>query len=186
MTNIVYISGASNEAAKIAIPAHLPGDLLLMGVARAINGTITVPTGWTLIATSGVTGRYTIAYKIATASDTPSGNWVGSHGLMVNVYRGAKAVGSRSIAFTKSGTNIVWPARTLQVTDGSSLVVGVGYAGLTSTGLTAPAGRVSRINANFQSCWDTGVGVPAYESQTSLLTKSQPKYVATLELVAAL
>jgi len=180
---ITHIASASVAASKITIPTHEAGDLLLMGVAKAVNGTITVPAGWTLVSTKAVTGRYTIAYKIATAPGTLSGTWKGANGLMVNVYRGATGIGDASIVYTASGTTITWPARTLQVTDGTSVVVGIGYAGLTASGLTLPLGQVARIGSNFQSCWDTGVGVTAYAAQTSTIS-NQPKYVATLELKA--
>lgn len=180
-----YVAGASNQnTTTLAIPAHVAGDLLLMGAARATNGTITVPAGWTLVATQANTGRYTIAFRIATAPGTTSGTWTGTNGLMVNIYRGASGIGNASITWSSSGSTITWPARTLQVTNGSSWVAGIGYAGSTASGLTTPTGRTSRRGANFQSCWDTNGGVASYASQTSTIT-SQAKYVATVEIKAA-
>ena len=80
----VYSTGTS-----VALPAHQPGDLIVISAIRWGSSTIpALPAGFTsLIASSSSHGRR-LGYKIATSSSETSGTWTSAIVVVASVYRG--------------------------------------------------------------------------------------------------
>ncbi|WP_207552785.1 hypothetical protein [Mycolicibacterium fortuitum] len=114
---------------SITIPAHLPGDLIILAVAQTgvsaaptkPSASGTVPAWTTVDSTANAGGMHTASF-VATASTTTSGTWGGADAMAVVVLRSAFAVGGHAMSANISAT-FTAPAVTLSRTDGSSVLL---------------------------------------------------------------
>ena len=148
---MIVVGQASAAATSVAIPAHQPGDLILVFTRRASNTTVTKPTAsgsvppWADIQAGA--GANTLALRgagyVAHRSDHTTGVWGSAAHIIVLVLRpdagkilslGPSAVGSGNNTQT-----IIYPALTLADADGSSWVVRCGTRTVAVTAVgTAP------------------------------------------------
>ena len=133
---MIVVGSASAAAGSVAIPAHQPGDLILVftkagttiSAIPAAGGT--VPT-WTSLqaATANALGLRS-AYAFATATTTTTGTWTNATHIIVLVLRPdsgkALGIGASSTGNANNQTSITYPALTLQAADGTSFGVRAG------------------------------------------------------------
>lgn len=172
---VTFINAASAGATTITIPTHQVGDLLVIFAYRDGGNTApTIPIGWTTIgsAIGGSQNSSVLAYKIATATNDPSGTWTNATGLVAHVYRGQNTInpiGANSEIGANNSTTVAYPSLTMVQTDGSSWVVGFAGHRSTNTALeTPPAGMTNRTNIvnaiNEVSGHDTNDGVSSWST----------------------
>ena len=190
-SNIIFVAQATANGTTASIPAHNVGDLLLVFAYKSGNNTPpTVPSGWITINASGAANNSSsLAYRIATGSDSGSG-FTGANEIVTLVYRGVSAVspiGANGFQHA-NGTTVTYPALSLSVTDGSSWVVGsAGVADKNTTIEVAPAGMTARANivggSAEASGFDTNGGVSSWTAKNVVIdTKSDKWGARTLEL----
>ena len=147
-STITFVGSATATGTTASIPTHNAGDLLVAFAYRDGNNTApTIPAGWTNISnsTGGSSNGSALAYRIATGSDTGTG-WSNATEVVVQVYRGISAspIGLNG-SQTGSSTTVTYPARSLNVTNGSSWVIGFAGHRSTNTNLqNAPTGMTQR------------------------------------------
>jgi hypothetical protein len=126
------VGSASGVGTSIALPAHQPGDLIVLSARRASNTAIGVPAAggtvpvWTTA--QGGAGANTLALTTvaatATASNHTSGSFNGAAHICVLVLRPdsgkALSLGASAVGNANNVQNIVYPALTLQDADGLS------------------------------------------------------------------
>lgn len=187
---ITFVNKATSTTTTITIPAHNVGDLLIMFAYRSNSNTPpTVPSGWTTIDASGAANNSSsLAYRIATGSDT-SGTWTNANELILQIYRGTNAspIGAFAAQHANS-TTVTYPALSLQVTNGTSWIIGsAGAASATSTVEVAPTGMTARsdvIGTSHEAAgFDTNGGVSSWTAKTVNISASNTKWSAkTLEI----
>lgn len=188
--------GAATGTTSATLPAHAAGDVLLAFAHRDGNTTApSLPAGWTDLGSSGANVNSSrIGYKVAASSGETSGTWTNATGLVVLVYRGCAAgdpIGD--VVGTGSSSLIIsYPALTMQVTDGSSWVVGVaGHRSNDTTGFgTAPSGMTNRSYVQDATATiignDTAGGVSSWSAQTVTATGTSGGWRSwSVELLAA-
>jgi len=159
-----YLVGSGGAiATSVTIPAHRPGDLIVMFVkASAINTLPTIPTAsgtvpsWQNVAnTSGTGSSYShsrVCCYLATANNHTSGTWTNATGFIVAVVRRASGIGG--IAFSvpaaqNPATSWTAPAVNLFKSNTTSLVLHF-YGWENSTVFTvnaAPTGYTRQYDA---------------------------------------
>lgn len=111
-TSIEFVGVTATQNQTVPIPAHQPGDLLIICAARAATSSVGIPSGWTSYINSFLSGLgWRIGYKIAASSSETSGTWTNSQRTCCIVYRGAVGLGSNSTDNSTSGFPR-WPALT--------------------------------------------------------------------------
>ena len=171
---ISYKGRDSAYATTITIPTHATGDLIVI----AARGTASVPSGWTEIRDSSYQWgtAIVVGYKLAASDSEISGTWTGAGELHVGVYDGVSSIGASA---EWAGTNITtWPALTLTQTDGSSLVIGVGF-----DSTTAPSGMTKRGTGSRITLCDTAAGTSSWTAKTTF-TPASYSAAFTFELVS--
>jgi hypothetical protein len=177
------------QAATATITAPNFGDLILVFAHR--DGSTVAPTlvsGYNNIATSGAnTNSVRIAYKISDGTETSIGTWTNATSVAVAVYRdfdpqvpiGAFLVG------TGASATMSYNGLTMQVTDGTSWVVGFGaHRTATDVGTNAPSGMTVRSSTTDIAIFDTGAGVSSWSTATAGVNASSGWTTYTIELVA--
>lgn len=171
---------------------HAAGDLILVFAYR--DGNTTAPSlasGFTNIQASGSnTNSARMGWKIAASGSETVGTWTNATSVIAVVYRGADGIGGSAITGGAS-TTISYPALTMQVTDGSSWVVGA--AGHRSTNVaieTAPSGMTnvtSVSDATDEAAWhDTNAGVTSWSAASASVGGTSSGWRSiTVELIAA-
>lgn len=200
------VLGTANSAAgnTVTIPAHAPGDLIMIFAYRDGNNATptqpaaggTVPT-WNIVTnnTGGNTNSSRVSWALATTSTHTSGTWTNATGMVAVVVRGQRkftpiggaAEAGTTFATTPSSTaNIAGSAVTQQDTTGEALllqffgaraVTAWGAAAAGYTRLTAVATEVA-CNRKDSSTTD---GAP---TQTCTTTASTGYRVAQVEILA--
>ena len=149
--SISVVGTAGAAATTIGIPAHQPGDMIIMVTRRASNTPAGVPSSgptvpvWTTIQSAGAnTLAMTAAYTIATLSTHTSGTWGLADQMICIVLRsstGTLSLGASSLGNANNTQTIVYPALTLQKTDGTSMGVRCGTRVTADNDVaTAPSG----------------------------------------------
>ena len=190
-STITYVGQSTANGTTASIPAHNVGDLLLVFAYKSGNNTPpTIPSGWITINASGAANNSSsLAYRIATGSDSGSG-FTGANEIVTLVYRGvsvASPIGANAFQHANS-TTVTYPALSLNVTNGSSWVVGsAGAADKNTTIETAPTGMTARSNivggSAEASGFDTNGGVSSWTAQNVVIDTKNNKWSArTLEL----
>lgn len=149
MADIVHVGSASGTT-SVAFPAHQPGDLIVLTVARSGSTTQpTVPTAGGTVPTfitptngaqAAQTSATRLCYFIATASNHTSGTWTNAGRIVASVYRGPSAVGAVA-AGNGAVQTITFPALTR--TDVGSWI-GRSVMHRTSTTAPVPTGYTQR------------------------------------------
>lgn len=158
-----------------------PGDL---AVVRAVEHTASaqpaLPAGWTAWGAGSTGGAgsataYRHGARVLQDGDVDIGNWAGAGSVHLAIYRGARQTGAGLGALAGSGgnsSNAIYPALVLQVTDGSSWIIGVAIHENAAADVdTPPAGWVNRpdatrLNVDDPVGWnDTGAGVVGFGGQ---------------------
>jgi hypothetical protein len=188
---ISYVGGQVGVN-TLTIPTHQVGDLIIAFAYRDGNNTApTVPNGWTLIGTaSGGNSNSSVAcYKIAQSTSETFGTFTNATSVLCHVYRGAKDVGGQNSNGAQS-TTVNYPAVTMQVTDGSSWVVGfAGHRSVNTNLQNPPTGMVLRtpvLDATDEAAgFDTDGGVTQWNStNVSIGGTSSGWRSRTIELLA--
>lgn len=165
---ISYI-GQATGTTSATLPTHQAGDLIIGFAFRDGSNTApSLPAGWTNIRSDGLntcSGR--LAYKIAASSSETSGTWTSATSVVFLVYRGA-AIGANG-SNTASSTTVNYPALTLNVTSGSSWIVGfAGHRSVDTNLQNAPTGMTNRatsVDATDEVAGhDTNGGVSSWSS----------------------
>lgn len=143
--------GATSAAGTTAptVPGMQAGDVIIVSAYRGQNATaITTPAGYTNGPGATANGNADrVAYRIATSSTDATGTWTNADVVVVEVWRGAA---NPPFGATSSITNITspfaYPALTLSVTDGSSVVLAfAGIRSLNQEPEVPPPGMVNRV-----------------------------------------
>jgi len=172
-TGISYQGYATANTTSVSLPTHIADDVLLM---LAINYSSTIPSlpaGWTNIDSGPTLGamRGRLAYKVAASGSEVSGTWTSAQQLICGCYRGVSAIGAKG-SYPYSGyLDVVFKSVSLQVTNGSSWVVGAaGIQGCTSGYTNAPTGMTHRgvgsSSSNRIVLNDTAGGVSSWSDKT--------------------
>lgn len=154
-------------------PAHIAGDIIIVGLQTNVNTTLTPPAGWTQLATASYTAipdgtsNYYVYGKIATGSGTAVGTWTNSFSgnlpAHAMIYRGFSNFGACSINWLEFGTTS-WPALTCQVTSGTSIIAGYSWDGATYP--TEPTGYRSTKYIYFDSGYASNMYNEFVDSKT--------------------
>lgn len=190
---ISYISSADVQASTLTMPAHQIGDMLIMFAYRENNTPPTTPAGWTILdsPTGANTNSAAVAYKIAGSASETSGTWTNASMLVCAVYRGVSHIGAHAVNNGASAT-VSYPALTLDITDGTSWVVGfAGHRSVNGSVATAPTGMTNRNSlegtTSDGAVHDTNGGVASWSARTVVTTETASGfYVARIELVEAI
>ena len=188
---ISYIGSASGTNTA-TMPTHAVGDLLVVFAYRdGSNTTPTLASGWTNIQGSGSnTNSARMGWKIAASTGETTGTWTNATSTIVAVYRGADGIGGSAITGGSSIT-LTFPAVTMQVTDGTSWVVGgVGHRSTNVAIETAPTGMTNRISVSDATdeaaLHDTNGGVSSRSSTNASVGGTASGYRSiTVELLNA-
>lgn len=151
-------SNASAEDDTVAMPAHLPGHMIVAAAARNGDVTPSLPSGAGWINLFSGT-MFRCAYKVAASASEVMGTWSNAHGVSVAVY--AKDDGDQWVTPTvsdaaASSSTIGFP--------GLAAVAGLcwfvrpfGHRSATNLLTNTPAGWVSRAgSARYTRILDTG------------------------------
>lgn len=87
--------GSAGGTTTLTFPTHKIGDLLIIFAFRDGSTTNpTIPSGWTLITntTDGTSCSISMAYRIATVTNTSSGTWTNASRIIGVIYRGQAAI----------------------------------------------------------------------------------------------
>lgn len=187
---ISFIGEASAIADNVGLPGHQAGDLIVIFAYRSTSAVApTMPAGFTSINSgAGNTNGHAAGYKIAASSAESSGSWTNAEIVAVEVYRGAQAVAAQ--AQVTNVANILIPALTLTVTDGSSWVGA--FAGCRSGAQpieSPPPGLTLRTDTTDTSAreavaFDTNGGVSSWAQQTGGSTGGNRFRALSYEIVA--
>lgn len=187
------ISAHSAQANSVAITTPQAGDLILVFAHRDGSTTApSLPSGYTSLGTTsggsgGTSNSARLGFKYSDGTETTSGTWTNATSVAVHVSRGCDpslAYGAFATAGAASST-LTFPALTLQVTDGTSWVVGFGASRTaTDVGTNDPTGMADRSSATDIAVWDTNAGVSSWSQQTATINASTRQIVYTIELVA--
>lgn len=158
-------TAAASAASTVTLPAHNPGDTIIIGAARANITQATKPTAsagnvpipaWVDIDAPTGTNGFSIrtAQFVATSNSHTSGTWTNASVMFAIVIQGAAstAVGGHAVSTNASQSNVPAPAVTLTNNDGSSLIFdihvsAVGFA--TGGGMTPPTGYTRAASATL-------------------------------------
>lgn len=173
-SNISYKSVAKASSTSVTLGTHAADDYLLAVAVKDGSSAITVPSGWTTIATgSRAFGYYAVvAYKVAASGAETSGTWTGAEKLLIAAYDGVSGIGGTSNYNNSSGT-LYWNGVTMSVTNGTSWVVGLAGMDSVSTGeSSAPTGMTNRttLESLYQTAvalHDSASGVSAWNQHTT-------------------
>lgn len=186
-----FVGANSAAATTVAIPAHAAGDLILMFAFDDdfVMSESSVPAGWTLGNGGFVNpGVWKWAYRIAVDGTTTSGTWADADELVCLVYRGidtADPIGA-SAASSGSSSTLSYPTITLEVTDGTSWLVGFGGHVSATDMEQAPSGMTNRTAAGTEAAGhDTNGGVAAWSAQTVNVNASGRWVAYVIELRSA-
>jgi hypothetical protein len=141
----------------VTMPTHAAGTLLVAYAFRDGSTTPpTVPLGWTTIDSRGSSScSEVLAYKLAASESEVSGTWTNATGLIITAVDGSGTIeigGNTLYGYLSS--NIVYKAVTMDVTDGTSLILAFAGSRDPATGLSSPPSPLT----NFESYSD-GVNV---------------------------
>jgi hypothetical protein len=135
---VIIAASASAAAATLTLPAHQPGDMLMILAPRTTSATpptipgatATVPAWQTIYQAGANTLSLTAVYAIATASNHACGTFTGANQIACLVLRPDSgkelSLGATSTGAVNNTQTIVYPALTPQLTDGSSFGVRAG------------------------------------------------------------
>lgn len=149
---ITLIGQASASTTSATLPSFNPNDVGILFAYRSSNNAApTLPSGWTRIDSGGAnTNSAIIAYRVLQAGDTTTGTWTNATEVVVQVYRGLDTVdpiGGEAQGGASNAT-ITYPAITMQVTNGTSWVLGfAGDRNIAASVGTAPSGMTIRAAA---------------------------------------
>lgn len=177
----VPVGFAAAAGTTLAMPAHQAGDLIVAWAYQGTSNTNTIPLPAGYTATAGQSGAGAnsqssrLAYKVATSNAEPFGEWTNAEEVAVHVVRGfdpTRPIGGTS---TMTGVaDVTFPEITLEVTDGTSMVLA--FAGWrTSSGNLGAAtfsGLTQRTNVangaiSRSTSYDTNGGVAAFPTTSS-------------------
>lgn len=194
-SGIKYI-GSSSGVNSATIPEHQAGDLILCFAFRAGSNSPPTPPGssgnpWTWLdfvlptLDDNVSGM--MAYRLAADSNTVSGTWTDTDGLLVSVYRGSLSIGPIGAFWHRSdvGTTPVFPAISLNRRDGSAWVAGfAGTVALDASPSMPPSGMRNRIDYANASCrlagHDSDGGMVEWQQQTANIGGSSAAWLAAV------
>ena len=186
-----YLVGSGGAiATSVTIPAHRPGDLIVMFVKASAQNTLpTIPTAsgtvpsWQNVAnTSGTGSSYShsrVCCYLATANNHTSGTWTNATGIVVAVVRRASGIGG--IAFSvpasqSSATSWTAPAATLFKSNTTSLVLHF-YGWGDSTPITTPT--ISAAPTGYTRQFDSRTTAVALAFNTKNVSDSAPAIAQT-------
>jgi hypothetical protein len=144
------VGQASAATTSVAIPAHQPGDMILVFARGTVAPTIptaggTVPAWGTLQSSAQFSIALTCVFFVATGSTTTTGTFTNATHIAVLVIRPAAnrqlttAAARSAVGGANNATTIIYPALTLAKTDGTSMGVRIGTRVTAATQLaTAP------------------------------------------------
>lgn len=186
---VTFKGHATAAATSVTLPAHVPGDLIVICAARTSTSTTpptapsasgTVPTWTTITSNTGSTSNYLsinwyasvrTAYTVATASNHTSGTWTNAGYVTAVVFNGAKTsspigANSETGGTTTSPTLSIAPSITLQNTTASSGILHFLINAIQSPGSgvgwgTTPSGYTRRSGS------DDGIGTYTKDTTTS-------------------
>lgn len=154
------VLGTANSAAgnTVTIPAHAPGDLIIIFAYRDGNNATptqpaaggTVPT-WNIITnnTGGNTNSSRVSWALATTSTHTSGTWTNATGMVAVVVRGQRKftpIGGAAEAGAAVANSAVAPLVTQQDTTGEALLLQF-YGHRTVTAWAAAPAGYTRLTA---------------------------------------
>jgi hypothetical protein len=192
---VVTIKGVTGSlAATVAIPTHVPGDLIIIWASNGASATSptkpaasgTVPAWNDIDATATGTGGACVgrtAYFVAQTNNHTSGAWANTNGMNAIVLSGQSAanpIGGHGNQLGSNATAMASPALTMVNTDGSSPVIYLfSMAGAVAYN-APPAGTTQQYSATGGTCCDTATGVTsgASISQTTPARTTKPAYAA--------
>lgn len=192
---ISRIGSASAQATSLTVPVHAIDDLILIAAFRDGSTTPpTLPVGYNDIQNGGDTASsMRLGWRRANATNDSSGTWTNATEIIAVVYRGdvlADPIGDSNV-FGGSGTTVTYPGLTMQVTDGTSWVVGIGGHQSTNTTIeTAPTNMSlvkDQAGATAEEAWhDTNTGVTSWpQTNVSVGGTSAGWFCITVEILAA-
>jgi hypothetical protein len=167
-SKISLIGSLSASGNSITIPLHEVGDLLVIFAYRENSNTVpSLPSGWTNIASGGGSNNSSrLAYRVATATNDPSGTWSNANGLVAHVYRGQSTstpVGGNS-SLGGGGSVVTYPALSMVQTNSSSWVTG--FAGRRSGGTTIQSAPNQMINRTSFS--GNNIGIAGHDTNSGV------------------
>jgi hypothetical protein len=173
----------SANASSVSITSTLNADLILV---FAYNGSAaTAPTlasGFTTLDSGVATSQgMIVGSKVSAGGDTDSGTWTGATNVVCLVYRGA-SIGAE-IKANGSSTILNYPALTMQVTDGTSWIVGFGGARTATAGMNGSTTTlVNRTSQTTVNGLDSGTGLLSWAGENLTFTTTSRWFGVTVEI----
>jgi hypothetical protein len=181
------VSATSSSATLTSTSAN---DLIVVMAYRGGSAaTPTIGSGYTQFATNSGTGQsYIAGYKVSSGGETTTGTWTNATAVACLVFSGATSVGAGNNTAGNT-TTISYPALTLSVGNGTSVVVGFGAAGSATAGLNGtPSGTApnftNRTNQTSINGCDTAATASNLTAQTLAFTTTSRWYGVTAEVIA--
>lgn len=189
--SISRVQAATAQANHVAFSAPQAGDLILAWFHRDGSTTApSLPTGYTTIrsASGGAnTNARRLCYKYAVGTETDTGVATNATSSAVAIYRGADlALGFGDLASGGSAsTSMAYGTLSMQVSDGTSWVVGFGaHRTATDVGTNVPTGLALASSATDIAVFDSNGGKSSWSSQAATVNANSGWRTDTLEIVA--
>jgi hypothetical protein len=182
ITRTQQVTAAANSATLTTATSN--GDLILVFAYSTTSTAPTLVSGYTQIdsLTSG-SESYTVAYKVSTGGETTTGTWTNAVGVSCMVYTGAQIPGTGESETTGSSTVLTYPAVTMQVTDGTSWIIGFGGVKTATSGMNSSTTNLTnRTNSTKLNGLDSGGGKTSFAAETITVTPTGPWLGFTMEL----
>jgi len=188
--SISYVNSAQALSTSVSIPSHEQNDFIL-GIAIS-NGTSapSVPSGqnWTTeISVDGFLNSGALFWKFADSSSESFGTATGADQVLVAIYKGVHRTdpfGDNAIGGGLSASVYQFDSLSLNVSDGSSWIIGWGYIESGSPTWGTISGTTKRMEASRIVFADTNGGVSSWSSASASLGGSFTTQNANFELKA--
>lgn len=154
---IQFLGGSTTTGTSLSIPAHRPGDLIIIFAFRNASNTppsvpaatATTPT-WTVAASAGGNNTASVlAYAFATRAGHTSGTWTNATRVWAIPARNVAGFGAVTGNSATSSNSINYPALTPQNRNGTSVICAFGAHsnGDSTTGIDNPPTGLTRYFA---------------------------------------
>lgn len=153
---IRFLGGAATTSTSVTIPAHRPGDLIIIFAFNSGNTLPSVPTAtattptWTVAGSdSGNNTASVLAYAFATGSNHTTGTWTNATRIWAIPVRNVADFGAVAGNSASSSNSINYPALTPQNRNGTSVICAFGAHSLggSTTGIDDPPTGLTRYFA---------------------------------------
>lgn len=173
---IQYVSSAQAFSDTLSVSTHQAGDFLFGIAINNTNGgpPPTVPAGWTLFNSgTGTYGSTSYFYKFAQSNSETFGTATNANQVAVMIYNGVDRetpIGNYNSLENPVSNNYLFDNLSFQITNGSSWMIGFGYAETVVSGFSVMSGCTNRLNSDRIILLDTNAGITGWNDDTASIS----------------